>query len=109
MVIVPQEEPVALPMLNAALGPFMAVTLVTVSAIVIVPQLDALLPCEDCITPPDPIPGAVYLPVAVTVPPVIRILPQFFPELAPMPASELEDVELAVTVPPVIVMLPISE
>ena len=63
----PQEPPQPLPIQSLASNPFVAVTLVTAEEMVMAPLLPLL---------PDPMPAQWCPPVAITVPPVILILPQ---------------------------------
>ena len=67
MVTSPQVLNLPAPMESDSSPPFVAVTIVTVSVIVILPQIASV---------PPPIPGAFLPPMAVTVPPLIVILPQ---------------------------------
>ena len=93
-------------LLGAAPLPFVAVTLVTPVVIVMVPQLvDSVLEFPL----PPPIPAASSPPVAVTVPPLMRILPQEEASLKPLlppPIPAACSPPVAVTVPPEMVMLP---
>ena len=86
MVTVPQVLPELWPwpMLLVASLPFVAVTLVTVLAMVMVPHvLGSLL-----VPLPLPMPAAYPLPRAFTVPPVMTMLPHMLAERPlPMPAA----------------------
>ena len=86
-----------LPMLLGAPLPFVAVTLVTVLLMVMLPQTPLLRP--------PPMPAERSLPVAVTVPPLMVILPHHASLEAPLPMpAPPPSPQVAVTEPPLMVM-----